>query len=197
MSWSMTTSSSTRATCWSSSTRWNIWRSKPRPSQPGNGPVRSGPAATARRHARHRPGGPRQNPQHPRRRSRPVELAELQIVYSTIKAPASGYIGRKNVEVGNRVSSGQTLLVVVEPDLWVVANFKETQLAKMQAGQPVRITIDSIPDKVFDGTVDSFSPATGQRVRAPARRQFDRQLHQDRAARAGENRLQSRFDSRL
>jgi membrane fusion protein (multidrug efflux system) len=89
------------------------------------------------------------------------ELAELQIVYSTIKAPASGYIGRKNVEAGNRVSPGQTLMVVVDPGLWVVANFKETQLAKMKAGQPVRVSIDSIPDKVFDGTVDSFSPATG------------------------------------
>ncbi len=89
------------------------------------------------------------------------QLAELQIVYSTIKAPADGYVGRKNVEVGNRVSSGQTLMVVVEPDLWVVANFKETQLAKMKPGQPARISIDSIPDKVFDGTVDSFSPATG------------------------------------
>jgi membrane fusion protein (multidrug efflux system) len=89
------------------------------------------------------------------------KLSELQIVYSTVKAPASGYVGRKNVEVGNRVSSGQTLMVVVEPDLWVVANFKETQLANMKAGQPVRISIDSIPDKVFDGTVDSFSPATG------------------------------------
>jgi membrane fusion protein (multidrug efflux system) len=89
------------------------------------------------------------------------ELAQLQIVYSTLKAPADGYIGRKNVEVGNRISSGQTLMVVVEPDVWVVANFKETQLAHMRKGQPVRITIDSIPDKVFEGTVDSFSPATG------------------------------------
>jgi membrane fusion protein (multidrug efflux system) len=89
------------------------------------------------------------------------ELAKLQIVYSTIKAPATGYVGRKNVEVGNRVSAGQTLLVVVEPDVWVVGNFKETQLAKMRPGQPVKISIDSIPDKVFDGTVDSFSPATG------------------------------------
>ena len=89
------------------------------------------------------------------------ELAKLQIVYSTIKAPANGFIGRKNVEVGNRVSSGQTLMVVVEPDLWVVANFKETQLARMKIGQPVRVSIDSIPDKIFDGTVNSFSPATG------------------------------------
>jgi membrane fusion protein, multidrug efflux system len=88
-------------------------------------------------------------------------LAQLQIQYSTIKAPATGYIGRKNVEVGNRISSGQTLMVVVEPDLWVVANFKETQLAKMQIGQPATISIDSIPGKVFTGKVDSFSPATG------------------------------------
>jgi membrane fusion protein (multidrug efflux system) len=89
------------------------------------------------------------------------ELAELQIQYSSIKAPSDGYIGRKNVEVGNRISSGQVLMDVVEPDLWVVANFKETQLAKMHIHQPATITIDSIPNKVFTGKVDSFSPATG------------------------------------
>jgi membrane fusion protein (multidrug efflux system) len=89
------------------------------------------------------------------------ELAKLQIVYSTLKAPATGYIGRKNVEVGNRVSQGQTLMAIVEPDVWVVANFKETQLAHMKRHQPVTITIDSIPGKVFTGEVDSFSPATG------------------------------------
>jgi membrane fusion protein (multidrug efflux system) len=90
-----------------------------------------------------------------------VKLAQLQVQYATIRAPADGYIGRKNVELGNRVSAGQTLMVVVEPDVWVVGNFKETQLAKMRVGQPVSITIDSIPDKVFAGRVDSFSPATG------------------------------------
>jgi len=90
-----------------------------------------------------------------------VTLAGLQIDYSTIKAPADGYVGRKNVEVGNRISSGQTLMDVVEPDLWVVANFKETQLAKMKKDQPATIAIDSIPDKVFTGKIDSFSPATG------------------------------------
>jgi membrane fusion protein (multidrug efflux system) len=90
-----------------------------------------------------------------------LALAKLQVDYCTITAPADGYVGRKNVEVGNRVTSGQTLLVVVEPDVWVVANFKETQLAHMRVGQPVRITVDSIPGKVFPGRVDSFSPATG------------------------------------
>jgi membrane fusion protein, multidrug efflux system len=88
-------------------------------------------------------------------------LANLQIAYCTITAPSDGYVGRKNVEVGNRVSVGQTLMDVVEPDLWIVANFKETQLAHMRAHQPATISIDSIPDKVFTGTIDSFSPATG------------------------------------
>jgi membrane fusion protein (multidrug efflux system) len=89
------------------------------------------------------------------------KLAELQVDYATIRAPSDGYIGRKNVEVGNRVSSGQTLMVVVEPDVWVVGNFKETQLAKMRIGQPARITIDSIPGEDFTGRIDSFAPATG------------------------------------
>ena len=89
------------------------------------------------------------------------QLAQLQIQYCTVVAPATGYVGRKNVEVGNRVSAGQTLMDVVEPDVWIVGNFKETQLAHMHRGQAVTISIDSIPDKVFTGTVDSFSPATG------------------------------------
>jgi membrane fusion protein (multidrug efflux system) len=53
-----------------------------------------------------------------------LALAQLQIEYSTIKAPADGIVGRKNVEIGNRISSGQTLMSLVEPELWVVANFK-------------------------------------------------------------------------
>ena len=89
------------------------------------------------------------------------QLAQLQIQYCTIIAPATGYVGRKNVEVGNRLSTGQTLMDVVEPDVWIVGNFKETQLAHMRLGQAVTITIDSIPDKVFSGTIQSFSPATG------------------------------------
>jgi membrane fusion protein, multidrug efflux system len=90
-----------------------------------------------------------------------MTLAKLQVDYATIRAPADGYVGRKNVEVGNRLSQGETLMVVVQPDLWVVGNFKETQLANMRLGQPVSISIDSIPGKVFKGTVNSFSPATG------------------------------------
>src|SRR5271170_532977 len=90
-----------------------------------------------------------------------MTLAQLQVDYATIRAPADGYVGHKNVEVGNRLSPGETLMVVVQPDVWVVGNFKETQLANMRLGQPVSISIDSIPGKEFKGTVNSFSPATG------------------------------------
>ncbi len=65
------------------------------------------------------------------------------------------------MEVGNRVSTGQSLLVVAEPEVWVVANFKETQLAKMKAGQAVALEVDAIPGRTFRGTVDSVSPASG------------------------------------
>jgi membrane fusion protein (multidrug efflux system) len=88
-------------------------------------------------------------------------LAVLQVQYCTITAPASGRVGRKNIEEGNRVPAGQSLLAIVDPNLWVVANFKETQLAKMRAGQKVRMTIDAIPGHVFTGRVDSFAPASG------------------------------------
>ena len=56
---------------------------------------------------------------------------------------------------------GQAIYAVVEPDLWVVANFKETQLTRMHAGQPVELTIDAVAGRTFTGKVDSISPATG------------------------------------
>lgn len=89
------------------------------------------------------------------------ETARLQLSYATVKAPSDGVVGRKNVEVGNRVQPGQTLLVVVEPKVWVIANYKETQLHGMKIGSKVHMTIDAIPGKDFIGTIDSFSPASG------------------------------------
>ena len=70
-------------------------------------------------------------------------------------------MGNKNVEVGNRLPVGQAIYAVVQPDLWVVANFKETQLTRMHAGQPVELTVDAVGGKTFTGKVDSISPATG------------------------------------
>ena len=90
-----------------------------------------------------------------------VKDAERELSYTTLAAPTDGRIGNKNVESGNRVQAGQALFALVEPDLWVVANFKETQLARMRDGQPVEITVDAIPGRTFPGRIDSISPATG------------------------------------
>jgi len=90
-----------------------------------------------------------------------IQDAARKLSYVTIKAPADGRIGNKNVEVGNRVQTGQTLMVMVEPEIWVEANFKETQLAQIRVGQPVELSIDAIPGHTFAGKVESFAPATG------------------------------------
>ncbi len=87
--------------------------------------------------------------------------ARLQLSYTVIHALAGGRIGNKTVEVGQRVQPGQPLLAVVEPEIWIVANFKETQLAHMKDGQPAEVKIDRFPEKRFIGRVQSFSPATG------------------------------------
>jgi membrane fusion protein (multidrug efflux system) len=90
-----------------------------------------------------------------------VSDAQRELSYTTITAPVAGRIGNKSVEVGNRVQVGQALFALVEPDLWVSANFKETQLAHMTPNQKVAITIDAIPEHEFTGIVDSIAPATG------------------------------------
>jgi membrane fusion protein (multidrug efflux system) len=90
-----------------------------------------------------------------------LEDAKLQLSYTIIKAPVSGRIGRKSVEAGQRVQIGQPLMAVVEDQPWVVANFKETQLQKMRAGQHVELEIDTFPNHKFHGHVDSLAPGSG------------------------------------
>ncbi|MEG4207440.1 efflux RND transporter periplasmic adaptor subunit [Microcoleus sp. Pol7_A1] len=90
-----------------------------------------------------------------------VKDAQLQLSYTNITAPAAGQIGRKSVEVGQRVQPGTPLMAIVSNDLWVVANFKETQLANMKPGQKVEIKLDAFGSRQFEGHLDSFSPASG------------------------------------
>ncbi|MBD2209810.1 HlyD family secretion protein [Nostoc linckia FACHB-104] len=87
--------------------------------------------------------------------------AQLQLSYANITAPSAGRVGRKNVEVGNRVQVGTPLMAIVDNGYWVVANFKETQLNKMRPGEPVEIKLDAFPNHPFIGRVDSISPASG------------------------------------
>jgi membrane fusion protein, multidrug efflux system len=90
-----------------------------------------------------------------------VKQARLNLSYTVIKAPVDGRIGRKTVEVGQRIQPGEGLLSVVSTDIWVVANFKETQLEKMKHGQPVELAVDTFSHHHFKGWVDGFSPASG------------------------------------
>jgi len=87
--------------------------------------------------------------------------ARQQVAYNRIVAPVAGRIGRRSVEVGARVQPGQQLLAVVEDEVWVTANFKETQLAGLEPGQQVELEVDALPGKHLTGRVHSFSPASG------------------------------------
>ena len=92
-----------------------------------------------------------------------VEQAELALSYTRIVAPESGYITRKAVEPGNFVQTGQPLLALVADRLWVVANFKETQLKQMRPGQPVTLRLDAYPQLRLHGHVESLQSGTGAR----------------------------------
>jgi membrane fusion protein, multidrug efflux system len=90
-----------------------------------------------------------------------VNGASLQLSYTQIYAPVEGRIGKKSVEVGQRVEPGQTLLSVVQDKIWIMANYKETQIGKMRVGQQVEIKVETFPERTFKGTVDSIGPASG------------------------------------
>lgn len=91
-----------------------------------------------------------------------LETAELNLSYCVITAPCDGYASRKEIQEGQLVQPGQTLLDVVDSsDVWVTANYKETQLRHIEQGSAVRIKVDAIPDVTFSGTVQSISKATG------------------------------------
>lgn len=90
-----------------------------------------------------------------------LENARTQLSYTSVKAPITGRIGHRTVEVGQQIERGQALMSVVSDDKWVVANFKETQLAHMRPGQKVDIHVDAFPDAHLTGTVESMSPASG------------------------------------
>jgi membrane fusion protein, multidrug efflux system len=89
--------------------------------------------------------------------------ARLALSYTKIYAPTDGFVTKKSVEPGQFVQAGQSILAIVPHAVWVTANFKETQLTRMQPGQPVEITVDAYPDLVFNGQVDSIQHGTGAR----------------------------------
>jgi membrane fusion protein (multidrug efflux system) len=92
-----------------------------------------------------------------------LEQAKLNLSYCTIVAPVSGIVGKKTVEIGQNVSPGQQLMAVVPlDDIWVTANFKETQLERMKAGQKVKFTVDAY-GREYTGRVEAVGGASGSR----------------------------------
>jgi membrane fusion protein, multidrug efflux system len=91
-----------------------------------------------------------------------LKQAELNLEHTTVKAPTNGVVSRKSVEPGQVIQPGQPLLALVDlSDVWVVANFKESQLAKMRPGQKAIVDVDALGGKEFQGHVESIAAATG------------------------------------
>jgi membrane fusion protein (multidrug efflux system) len=93
-----------------------------------------------------------------------LRSAQIMLDYTVIRAPVSGMVSQRAMQPGQTVTRGQNLISIVPlDDLWVTANFKESQLANMHAGQPVEIEVDAYGGKKFTGKVDSIAAATGAR----------------------------------
>ena len=91
-----------------------------------------------------------------------LELARLNLSYTVVVAPCDGVTSRKAVQEGQLVQPGQTLLTLVDDsEIWVLANYKETQTAHIAEGMPVDITVDAVPGVVYRGRVEALSRATG------------------------------------
>ncbi len=128
-----------------------------------------------------------------------VHQAELELSYAKIYAPEDGMITKKTIEEGQIVQAGTPLLAISQSDeIWVIANFKETQLELMRIGQPVDIEVDAYPSETFHGKIESFQAGTGSRFsllpaenatgnyvkvvqRVPVKIVFDRQPEADDA----------------
>ena len=100
-----------------------------------------------------------------KRRQVALQKAQLDLSYTIITAPYDGKMGRQTIQEGQLIQAGQPLAYIVNEDAgkWVTANFKETQLRNMHVGQPVKIKTDAYPGQVFNGRIESLSPATGAR----------------------------------
>ena len=132
-----------------------------------------------------------------------LKIAQQNLEYTKIYAPSDGYVTSKAVEEGNQVQPGQSLLAVVAlNDIWIVANYKETQLKNVRPGQKVQIKVDTYPGKTFTGKVDSIMAGTGAAFslfppenalgnyvkvvqRIPVKIVFDKTTDNDRALRIG------------
>ena len=93
-----------------------------------------------------------------------VEMARLNLSYTVVLAPCDGYLGRRSMEEGQLVGAGQTVTTIIpETRKWIVANYKETQIASLSVGQEVEVTVDAFKGKIFRGRITAISSATGSK----------------------------------
>lgn len=99
------------------------------------------------------------------RRKAVLKRNDLNASYTIILAPYNGKMGRRTIQPGQLIQSGQTIAYIVDRDAgkWVIANFKETQIGKMYVGEQVAVKVDAFPDTAFQGKIESLSAATGAR----------------------------------
>ena len=90
-----------------------------------------------------------------------LRLAELDLESTVVRAPADGRVAERQARKGQYVKPGTPLIALVSPDVWIVANFKETELREMRVGEPVSVVVDSQRGRVFRGHIESLSPASG------------------------------------
>jgi membrane fusion protein, multidrug efflux system len=95
-----------------------------------------------------------------------LDQANLNLSWTVVRAPQDGWITQRNVEMGNDVSAGQQIFAIVSPEVWITANFKETQLDLMRPGQSVEISVDAYPQLHLTGHVDSIQKGSGSKFSA-------------------------------
>lgn len=96
-----------------------------------------------------------------------LDMAQLNLSYTVVTAPCDGIASKKNIQIGQLIQPGQNLLSLVESDnVWVVANYKETQMNNIKDGMTVKIKVDAVPDITYSGVVTSISYATGAQYSA-------------------------------
>jgi membrane fusion protein (multidrug efflux system) len=90
-----------------------------------------------------------------------LQLAKIELESTVIRSPVDGWVAERQAKIGQYVRQGTLLVAVVSRDVWLVANFKETQISELHPGDSMEIAIDAVPEAVFKGRVDSISPASG------------------------------------
>ncbi|ELY2494787.1 HlyD family secretion protein [Cronobacter muytjensii] len=95
-----------------------------------------------------------------------LQTAELNLSYTEVRAPFDGFVTKRNVQHGTLVQAGSALFSLVSPEIWVVANFKESQLERMRPGNKVAISVDAFPDLELEGHVESIQQGSGSRFSA-------------------------------